>query len=298
MSANDKFGLRYGDYRYGSILSYENEVLQSVFINKECDLENTPVNDRYAKGIHTVPPPMTRNYMPTGPDVELDYSKFTYGPKQTSVDESDAKTSEHATCESDSSVETTTSMHAPVDIGPKIVCEPKVWTDAPIIDEYESDSDDALVSNVQEDKEKPSFADSIKHVKTFKENVKETCTPNHCPKVEKHDRNGHTRKGLGYDFTRKACFVCGSFSYLIRDCDFHEKKMAKQAALTKSKTKVTEQSKTVQKAAKESQKNSIENKARTPRMTLFKIGNFRRKSLDKENTMIEPNEEDEVGSRS
>nr|GEW28016.1 ribonuclease H-like domain-containing protein [Tanacetum cinerariifolium] len=34
MSANDKFGLGYGDYRYGSILSYENEVLQSVFMNK------------------------------------------------------------------------------------------------------------------------------------------------------------------------------------------------------------------------------------------------------------------------
>nr|GEY06821.1 reverse transcriptase domain-containing protein [Tanacetum cinerariifolium] len=30
--------------------------------------------------------------MPSGPDVEIDYSKFTYGPKQTSVDESDAKT--------------------------------------------------------------------------------------------------------------------------------------------------------------------------------------------------------------
>nr|GFA66290.1 hypothetical protein [Tanacetum cinerariifolium] len=37
-------------------------------------------------------------------------------------------------------------------------------------------------------------------------------------------------------------------------------------------------------------------KARTPGMTLFKISNFKRKSLDKENTMIEPNEEDEVGS--
>nr|GFB55636.1 putative ribonuclease H-like domain-containing protein [Tanacetum cinerariifolium] len=68
MSANDKFGLGYGDYRYGSILSYENEVLQSVFMNKESDLENTSVNDRYAKEMHAVPPPMTKNYMPSGPD--------------------------------------------------------------------------------------------------------------------------------------------------------------------------------------------------------------------------------------
>nr|GEU40924.1 ribonuclease H-like domain-containing protein [Tanacetum cinerariifolium] len=152
MSANDKCGLGYGDYRYGSILSYENEVLQSVFMNKECDLENSPVNDRYVEGMHAVPPPMTGNYMPSGSDVEIDYSKFTY-----------------------------------LENAPKVVSEPKVWTDSPIIKEYESDSDDDLVSNVSEEKEKPSFAftDTAKQVKTFRENVKETSTPNHYPKIEK-----------------------------------------------------------------------------------------------------------------
>nr|GEU44856.1 putative ribonuclease H-like domain-containing protein [Tanacetum cinerariifolium] len=215
VSANDKFGLGYGDYRYGTILNYENEVLQSVFMNKESDLEDTPINDRYVERMHAVPPPMTWNYMPSRPDVKIDYSKFTYGPKQTSDDESDTKTSVSTSCESDYS------------------------TDAPIIEEYESDSDDDSVSNVQEDKEKPSFAftNFVKHVKSFKENVKETGTPNHCPKIEKQDRKSPTRKGLGYAFTRKACFVCGSFRHLIRDCDFHEKRMAKQAELTKSKNK-------------------------------------------------------------
>nr|GEU84061.1 hypothetical protein [Tanacetum cinerariifolium] len=213
MSANDKFGLGYGDYRYGSILSYENEVLQSMFMNKECDLEDTPINDRYAEGMHAVLPPMIGNYMPSGPDVEIDYSKFTYGPKQTSADESGTKPVEYAYSESDSSI------------------------NAPIIKEYELDSDDDSVSNVHENIKKPSFAftDSVKLVKSPMENIKETGTPNHIPKIEKHDRYGHTRKGLGY--TRKACFVCGSFSHLIRDCDFHKKRMAKQAALTKSKDK-------------------------------------------------------------
>nr|GFA98862.1 xylulose kinase-1 [Tanacetum cinerariifolium] len=148
MSANDKFGLGYGDYRYGTILSYENKVLQSVFMNKESDLEDTPIDDRYAERMHAVPPPMIGNYMPSRPNVEIDYSKFTYGPKQTSVDESDAKTSEYTSCESESSVETTTSMPAPEENAPKVVCEPKVWTDAPIIKEYESDSDNDSVLNV------------------------------------------------------------------------------------------------------------------------------------------------------
>nr|GEU89598.1 hypothetical protein [Tanacetum cinerariifolium] len=206
MSANDKFGLGYGDYRYGGILSYENEVLQSVFMTIECDLEDTPINDRYAKGMHAVPPPMIGNYMPSGPNVEIDYSKFTY-----------------------------------VDNAPKIIYELKVWTDAPIIKDYESDSDDDSMSNVQKNIEKPSsaFIDYVKHVKSPRENVKETGIPNHYSKITKQDRHSHTRKGLGYAFTRKSCFVCGSFSHLIRDCDFHEKRMAKQAALTKSKEKGT-----------------------------------------------------------
>nr|GEU94809.1 retrovirus-related Pol polyprotein from transposon TNT 1-94 [Tanacetum cinerariifolium] len=216
---------------------------ESVFMNKTSDLEDTPVNDRFVDGIHVVPPLITENYMPSGPDVELDYSKFIYNPKQTSADESDSKPSEYASCESDSSVETSTSMPKPVKNAPKVVCEPKVWTDAPIIEEYELDSDNDLVSNVQEDKEKPSFAftDSVKHEKTSRENIKETGINNHSPKIEKQDRNCHTRKGLGYTFTRKACFVCGSFSHLIRDCDFHQKRMAKQAELTKSKYQVTSQ---------------------------------------------------------
>nr|GEV83852.1 ribonuclease H-like domain-containing protein [Tanacetum cinerariifolium] len=69
-------------------------------------------------------------------------------------------------------------------------------TDAPIIEEYESDSDDDLVFNVQEDKEKPSFAftDSVKHVKSPRENDKEIGIPNHYPKIEKQDRHSHTKK--------------------------------------------------------------------------------------------------------
>nr|GEV19685.1 ribonuclease H-like domain-containing protein [Tanacetum cinerariifolium] len=206
ISANDKFRLGYGDHRYGSILSYENEVLQSVFINKTSDLEDRPMNDRFFKAdeMHAVPPPMTGNYIPYGPDVEIGYSKFTYGPKQTKADESDAKASEYA-----------------------------------------SYSDDDYVSKVSEEKEKPSFAftNFVKHVKTPRESVKEKGTTNQSPKVNKNDLNGLMSKRLvlGYAFTRKACFICGSFSHLIRDYDFHEKRMAKQVELNKSKDKGTSQ---------------------------------------------------------
>ncbi|GJW50807.1 hypothetical protein Tco_0092158 [Tanacetum coccineum] len=148
MSANDKFGLGYGDYRYDGILSYENEVLQSVFMNKEGDLENQPLYDRFvtAEGMHAVPPPMTGNYMSSGPDIEIDYSQFTYGPKQSQPSESETQTSDFDTCESNCSDETHESLPEPAVNEPKVVSQPKVWSDAPIIEEYKLDSEDEHVS--------------------------------------------------------------------------------------------------------------------------------------------------------
>ncbi|GKF53009.1 hypothetical protein Tco_0159919, partial [Tanacetum coccineum] len=49
------------------------------------------------------------------------------------------------------------------------------------------------------------------------------------------------KKGLGYGFTTKLCFVCGSLSHLIRDYDFHEKRMARQVELNKQKGKGSSQ---------------------------------------------------------
>ncbi|GKA02175.1 ribonuclease H-like domain-containing protein, partial [Tanacetum coccineum] len=223
MSAHDKFGLGYGDHRYDGILSYENEVLQSVFMGKESDFENPPLYDRFvtAGGMHVVPPPMTGNYMPSGPDIEIDYSQFTYGPKQTQPSESETQTSEFDTCESNISTETPELVSEPVVNESNVECQPKVWSDAPIIEEYESDSEDEYVSLPTKEQETPSFANQ--QVKSPRETVKNHFTHSKNPKVDK--------KELGYGFTARACFVCGSLNHLIRDCDFHEKRMAKQAEL-------------------------------------------------------------------
>ncbi|GKB31429.1 hypothetical protein Tco_0870830, partial [Tanacetum coccineum] len=184
------------------------------------DIEDSPVNDRYAEGMHAVPPPMTGIFYPF-----LDLS------------------SDFNSCESNSSEETLTSMPELVVNEPKVVSQPKVWSDAPIIEEYESDSDDEHVSLPTKEQETPSFAfvNTVKHAKTPRQTVKvqNTCSQN--PKPNKKDYSGLMSKklGLGYGFTKKACFVCGSFSYLIRDCDFYEKRMAKQAELNKRMCKGT-----------------------------------------------------------
>ncbi|GJU18153.1 putative ribonuclease H-like domain-containing protein [Tanacetum coccineum] len=238
MSKRDKSGLGYGDQVHDGVLSYENEVFQSVFDSRSSDVEDSPVHDRFAnvEGMHAVPPPMTGNYMPSGPDREVDDSMFTYGPKQSKTSESDTQTSNFDSCESNSSVETLESVPEPVVVEPKVVSQPKVWSDAPIIEEYESDSDDEYVIQPSKEQERPSFA-FVKHVKTPRETVKEQNTYSPSPKANKRDWNGlmSKRLGLGYGFTKKACFICGSFSHLIRDCDFHEKRMTKQVELNKKK---------------------------------------------------------------
>ncbi|GJY89775.1 hypothetical protein Tco_0504971 [Tanacetum coccineum] len=84
----------------------------------------SPMNDRYAEGMHDVPPPMAGIYIPSGPDVETD------------------------------DVETNEFVPKLVANEPKAVSDPKVWSDAPIIEEYESDSDDEHVSsNPQKEQE-------------------------------------------------------------------------------------------------------------------------------------------------
>ncbi|GJR15156.1 hypothetical protein Tco_0797808 [Tanacetum coccineum] len=147
-----------------SILSYENEVLQSVFMNKESELEKQPLYD---------------------------------------------------------STEPSELVSEPVVNESNVDCQPKVWSDAPIIEEYESDSEDEYVSIPIKEKETPSFANQ--QVKTPRETVKNQFTHSQKPKVDK--------KELGYGFTVRACFVCGSLNHLIRDCDFHEKRMARKAEL-------------------------------------------------------------------
>ncbi|GJT16555.1 ribonuclease H-like domain-containing protein [Tanacetum coccineum] len=244
VSKRDKSRLGYGDQVHDGVLSYKNEVFQSVFDSRSSDVEDSPVHDRFAnvEGMYAVPPPMTGNYMPSGPDREVDDSMFTYGPKQSKTSESDTQTSNFNSCESNSSVETLESVPEPVVVEPKVVSQPKVWSDAPIIEEYESDSDDEYVIQPSKEQERPSFA-FVKHVKTPRETVKEQNTYSPSPKADKRDWNGlmSKRLGLGYGFTKKACFVCGSFSHLIRDCDFHEKRMAKQVELNKKKGKGTGQ---------------------------------------------------------
>ncbi|GKD12734.1 ribonuclease H-like domain-containing protein [Tanacetum coccineum] len=108
---------------------------------------------------------------------------------ESKTSESDTQTSNYGSCESNSSTETLKFVPEPVIVEPNVVSQTKVWPDAPIIEEYESDSDDEYVIQPSKEQERPSFAfiDTVKHVKTLRETVKEQNTYSLSPKANKRD---------------------------------------------------------------------------------------------------------------
>ncbi|GJY85763.1 ribonuclease H-like domain-containing protein [Tanacetum coccineum] len=171
MSARDKARLGYGNQMHKGILSYENEVFRSVFDSRSSDIEDSPVNDRYAERMHVVPPPMTRIYIPSRLDIEID----------------------------ESYVETNESVPKPVANEPKAVSDPKVWSDTPIIEEYESKSDDE-----HDDPQK-----ALKNKEIVDSGCSRHMTENKAYLVEYQDYNGgHVAFGGSKDqITRKGKII-------------------------------------------------------------------------------------------
>ncbi|GJW70493.1 putative ribonuclease H-like domain-containing protein [Tanacetum coccineum] len=71
------------------------------------------------------------------------------------------------------------------------------------------------------------------HVKSPRQPIRTPVTSSPIPSYNRQNWNQRMERelGAGYSFERKPCFVCGSLSHLIKDCDYYEKKMAREAAL-------------------------------------------------------------------
>ncbi|GJS45363.1 ribonuclease H-like domain-containing protein [Tanacetum coccineum] len=129
--AKDKAGLGYDSQMN------ESEVVHSVFNIRESNVDDSLVNDRFkiGKGFHAVPPPYTGNYMPSRPDLSfagLDDS--VYKTKLSETKTSISKTSKD------------------------IVEKPKtIRPNSPIIEDWDTDSDNDSVFRPRSDQTKPKF---------------------------------------------------------------------------------------------------------------------------------------------
>ncbi|GJZ36954.1 ribonuclease H-like domain-containing protein [Tanacetum coccineum] len=208
ISSKDKTGLGYGD-QLNENESSGIELFNSVFDSRSSDGDDNQTNDRLKKnnGYHVVPPPVTRNYMPPLADLSfagLDDSVYSPTANKTSASVSQVETS--ITPPSNTSVE----MLRVKSVRPTRV----------IIEDWVSDDDDDDIFQSNNVQQKPKQANQPRKVS---ENPRNNRTKWNEKKTQK--------LGVGFQFTKKACFVCGSYSHLMKDCDFHEKRMAKKTVL-------------------------------------------------------------------
>ncbi|GKB99633.1 ribonuclease H-like domain-containing protein, partial [Tanacetum coccineum] len=184
---------------------FESAFDSSVNENEE---ENNQLNDRFKKVevYHAVPPPYTGNYMPSRPDLSF-----------AALDDSVYKTNVSETIYSVPRIESTASksskdsLEQPKDVRPS----------APIIKEWETDSDD--------DYENTRKSVIEQHTYRQAENLRKS----QIPRVDKRNWNGLMTQKLGddFEFNKKAYFVCGSLNHLMKDCNFYENKMVGKSVL-------------------------------------------------------------------
>ncbi|GJT35737.1 ribonuclease H-like domain-containing protein [Tanacetum coccineum] len=180
----------------------------------ESDGDNNQVNDRFKKGegYHAVPPPYTGNYMP--PRADLSFAELDDSVFKSTVSETITSVPENETTASKTNKD---SLEKPK----------TVRSSAPLIEEWESNSEDENVLKPKEVKitVKPSFK-KIEFVNARNTTVKK-------PKKFSQSPRGNKRNWDGFEFKKKACFVCGSLNHLIKDCDFYESKMVEKLVLNK-----------------------------------------------------------------
>nr|GEU84842.1 hypothetical protein [Tanacetum cinerariifolium] len=71
----------------------------------------------------------------------------------------------------------------------------------------------------------PSFVQTLKHVKTPRPSVKSVDHPIPAENLRKDITKSRAHRN---SWNKKACFVCKSFTHLIKDCDYYEKKMVQK----------------------------------------------------------------------
>ncbi|GJX40663.1 hypothetical protein Tco_0255653 [Tanacetum coccineum] len=234
MSSTVKIGLGYGIQSNAEVLGYEEEISRGIFALRETDAGyyDIPLYSRFKQVEYKgVPHPLSGDYTPREQE-DIDDSLYEYGkygpqPQSPSPTVSDASSTVYSTCPSNDS---------DGELG--AVSDHSV-NDDPIHDHIPIPSIEQVTIATQKTqpqvpKPKQTVVPSCaQHVKTPRQPIRTPVTPSPIPSNNRQNWNQRMERelGAGYSFERKTCFVCGSLSHLIKDCDYYEKKMAREAAL-------------------------------------------------------------------
>ncbi|GJU94815.1 putative ribonuclease H-like domain-containing protein, partial [Tanacetum coccineum] len=214
------------------VLGYEEEMDRGIFALKETDARynDIPLYSRFKQVEYKgVPHPLNGDYTPREQE-DIDDSLYVYGkhgpqpqPQCPSPTESATSSTTSSTCQSNDNdgelgAETDNSVNndqIPTPSTEQVtIATPKTQPQVP--------------------KPKQTVVPSCaQHVKPPRQPLRTPQTPSPIHTNNRNNWNQQMEKelGAGYSFQRKTCFVCGSLSHLIKDCDFYEKKMARENAL-------------------------------------------------------------------
>nr|GEX06619.1 retrotransposon protein, putative, unclassified [Tanacetum cinerariifolium] len=216
LSSKDNIGLGYESQLNERDLNNKSDVFESESDSSvnESEKDNTQANYRYkaGEGYNVVPPPYTKNFMPPRPNLSfagLDGYVFKSAMSETVTSVHEIETSAFKT-----------SMEKHKTVRPS----------APIIEDWESGIDDDYELSPSIKQNNPSHA-KINFIK-LDENSRKFVIEQHTYKqaknlgksqnsrVDKRYWNGLMTQNLGdgFEFKKKACFVCGSLFHLIKDC--------------------------------------------------------------------------------
>ncbi|GJV97300.1 hypothetical protein Tco_1548877 [Tanacetum coccineum] len=189
MSSNSKVGLGFEIQSNNEVLSYEEEMNFFVFKCSKEDSIGKPVYSRFTK--------------------TNDFKGCSRG-----------HSSEHSTCQSNDSEGScgNTSEHS-FETELESLSEPNEMSKSRLEATNEKD--------ISAPKSKVVEPSCVSHIKTPRQPLKDTETH----KVNRKNWNDMMERELreSYSFTKKKCFVCGSLNHLIKDCDYYEKKMEREA---------------------------------------------------------------------
>ncbi|GJW20030.1 hypothetical protein Tco_0027466 [Tanacetum coccineum] len=229
MSVRTKVGLGFNNYIGENELGWDDSAF-SVFTTNSEEVEGRPHFNRFAKtdSMKVVPPPLSGDYTPLSDHTDLDESQMSYGTKSSTSGDSNSVSNDFVSCDnSDKSSEVNTNDFASSDSSVKS-SEPKsndstscASTSSISTSESEAEIESNVVTPIQETinvQELPSFScnSSDKNGNTSRT----SCNKNGYF----NKKAGHFRKNASS--VSKLCFVCGSSTHLIKDCDFYEKQMA------------------------------------------------------------------------
>ncbi|GJY40942.1 putative ribonuclease H-like domain-containing protein [Tanacetum coccineum] len=212
--------------RIGMKAVKEKEQLKKICIAE--DYINKPLYSRFTKtnSFKGVPHPLTGDYTPK-PQEEIDDSLYVYGkkgPQKPKISDSDDNSTEHSTCQSNDSKGSfgNPSEHSSESESESLSVPNEMSTPKSVT------ANEKVMSESKE--VEPSC---VTHVKTHRKQMKNQKT--HEVKRKNWNEMMERELGEGYSFIKKKCFVCGSLSHLIKDCDYYKKKMAREAEFKKQR---------------------------------------------------------------